>query len=172
MDINVPDNLPPTSGTNSPTNIQVPPSSNLEEHCRVLLCYLWDNFISLSQADSIVLMGIGSSFPAIHQLLLNRDCKDKVACVIGFLNEKTQLKVLRSHIDESLYNWYKNISKIWVDAANPAWDEGEMEKRIKKKRFGLVAKGGPGMLNSDRVRDSVVQFVEGMVNDGEEEMSE
>ena len=172
LDINVPANLPPISGTNSPTNIQSPPYSNLEEQCRLLLCYLCDNFISISKAQSVVLIGIGSAFPAIHQLLLNRECREKVDCVVGFLNDKAQLKILKSHSDEYLSSWYRNIAKLWVDGANPAWDGGDAERRISKGRYGKVTKGDSNTLTSESVRNEVVEFVTGIVNGNEEQMSE
>jgi len=172
LDINVPANLPPVSGTNSPTNLQSPPYSNLEEHCRLLLCYLWDNFISISKAQSVVLIGVGSAFPAIHQLLLNRECREKVDCVVGFLNEKTQLKILKSHSDEYLSSWYKNVARLWVDGENPAWDGGDAERRITKGRYGKVTKGDSTTLASESVRNEAVEFVRDIVKKNEEQMSE
>jgi len=172
LDINVPSNLPPVSGTNSPNNIQSPPYSNLEEHCRLLLCYLWDNFISISKAQSVVLIGVGAAFPAIHQLLLNRECREKVDCVVGFLNDKTQLKILKSHSDEYLSGWYRNIARLWVDAANPAWDGGDAERRISKGRYGKVTKSDSTTVASEIVRNEVVEFVRDIVKRNEEPMSE
>jgi len=172
LDINVPANLPPVSGTNSPTNIQSPPSSNLEEHCCLLLCYLWDNFINISKAQSVVLIGVGSAFPAVHQLLLNRECREKVDCVVGFLNDKTQLKILKSHSDEYLSSWYRNVARLWVDSGNPGWDGGDAERRITKGRYGKVTKGYSNTLASNSVRSEVVEFVNDIVRRNQEQMSE
>lgn len=44
----------------------------MEAEIRELMCYLWDNYLQLYDADKIFIMGIGYAYIGIKMLLLNR----------------------------------------------------------------------------------------------------
>lgn len=37
-----------------------------------LMCFLWDNYLEMHDSEDIVLMGVGSSYSAVRELLVNR----------------------------------------------------------------------------------------------------
>jgi histone deacetylase 6 len=44
----------------------------LQEQMQSLVCYLWDNFLQLYDADDIFLLGVGNAYLGVKVLLLNR----------------------------------------------------------------------------------------------------
>lgn len=44
----------------------------LEAEIKELICYLWDNYIQLYDADEVFIMGVGYAYIGIKMLLLNR----------------------------------------------------------------------------------------------------
>ncbi len=44
----------------------------IQEQIQSLICYLWDNFLQLSEADEIFLMGVGNAYLGVKVLLINR----------------------------------------------------------------------------------------------------
>jgi hypothetical protein len=37
-----------------------------------IMCFLWDNYLEMHDSDDIVLMGVGDSYGAVRELLVNR----------------------------------------------------------------------------------------------------
>ena len=48
------------------------PEAELTKHLLSLMCYLWDNYIQLFQAEELFLMGVGNAYLGIKILLINR----------------------------------------------------------------------------------------------------
>jgi histone deacetylase 6 len=48
-----------------------------------LMCYLWDNYLDLHDSEHVVLMGVGDSYSAVRELLVNRG-KDSLFLLSGF----------------------------------------------------------------------------------------
>lgn len=46
--------------------------ARLEAEVKELICYLWDNYIQLYDAEDVFIMGVGYSYVGIKMLLLNR----------------------------------------------------------------------------------------------------
>lgn len=44
----------------------------MEAEIRELICYLWDNYLQLYDADKIFILGVGYAYIGIKMLLLNR----------------------------------------------------------------------------------------------------
>lgn len=44
----------------------------IQEQMQSLMCYLWDNFLQLSDAEEIFLMGVGNAYLGVKVLLINR----------------------------------------------------------------------------------------------------
>lgn len=47
---------------------------------------------------------------------------------------------MRSDVDESLSNWYKNNSRVFVAHNHACWLDPVTEKKVRKKRFGAVTR--------------------------------
>lgn len=44
----------------------------MEADIRELMCYLWDNYLQLYNAEKIFIMGVGYAYIGVKMLLLNR----------------------------------------------------------------------------------------------------
>lgn len=44
----------------------------LQAEVKELMCYLWDNYLQLYDADEIFIVGVGYAYLGIKMLLLNR----------------------------------------------------------------------------------------------------
>lgn len=44
----------------------------LQAEVRELMCYLWDNYLQLYDADQVFIVGVGYAYLGIKMLLLNR----------------------------------------------------------------------------------------------------
>lgn len=42
------------------------------ERMKELMCFLWDNYLEIHESEHIVLMGVGDSYSAVRELLVNR----------------------------------------------------------------------------------------------------
>lgn len=42
------------------------------ERMKELMCFLWDNYLEMHDSEHIVLMGVGDSYSAVRELLVNR----------------------------------------------------------------------------------------------------
>lgn len=42
------------------------------ERMKELMCFLWDNYLEVHESEHIVLMGVGDSYSAVRELLVNR----------------------------------------------------------------------------------------------------
>lgn len=50
-----------------------------------LMCFLWDNYLEPHDSEHIVLMGVGDSYSAVRELLVNRG-KDSLFLLSGFVS--------------------------------------------------------------------------------------
>lgn len=49
-----------------------------------LMCFLWDNYLESHESEHIVLMGVGDSYSAVRELLVNRG-KDSLFLLFVFV---------------------------------------------------------------------------------------
>jgi len=45
---------------------------SLQRHIEELVCYLWDNYLQLVDAEDLFLVGVGNAYLGIKMLLINR----------------------------------------------------------------------------------------------------
>lgn len=45
---------------------------------------------------------------------------------------------MRSDVDESLSHWYRTNSRVFVSNSHACWLDPAHEKKVRKKRFGMV----------------------------------
>ncbi|KFZ00118.1 hypothetical protein V500_01173 [Pseudogymnoascus sp. VKM F-4518 (FW-2643)] len=115
------------------------------ERMKELMCFLWDNYLEIHESEHIVLMGVGDSYSAVRELLVNRESKHKVPLVVSFVSGS--LRPVRSETDANLAHWYKKHSRVYVAADHLCWTDPELERKVTKSRFGRVVKSGVEGLN-------------------------
>ena len=104
-----------------------------------LMCYLWDNYIQLwDKADKIFFVGVGNAYIGIKLLLMSRDIKNRISGVVNFVNGN--LRPVKSETDPTLSLWYKEHSLVFVAADHACWSNPDLEKRVRKRRFGTVVR--------------------------------
>lgn len=139
----------------------------LQEQMQSLICYLWDNFIQLCDAENIFLMGVGNAYLGVKVLLLNRgkkvisqpsilqtqantfcfsDCKSRIDGIVNFVDGN--LRPVKSDIDTDLSSWYKDNSRVYVAADHACWSDYELTRKVQKRRFGTVVRSEKRGLNN------------------------
>jgi histone deacetylase 6 len=86
------------------------PESALQAQVQELMCYLWDNYLQLSDAEDIFLLGVGNAYLGVKMLLINRDVKSRISGVVNFVNGS--LRPVKSETDPDLSLWYKEHSRL------------------------------------------------------------
>ncbi|CAN8103481.1 unnamed protein product [Discula destructiva] len=138
MDVNIPRHVPGDTVAFSPIGDEKRQEAEIKE----LICYLWDNYLQLWNSEHIMIMGVGNAYIGCKMLLLNRsdlsppDCKSKLSGVVNFVTGN--LRPVRSDFDESLTHWYRTNSRVFVSNDHACWLDPAQEKKVRKKRFGMV----------------------------------
>ncbi|KAG6113953.1 hypothetical protein E4U13_003550 [Claviceps humidiphila] len=117
----------------------------LQDQIQQLACYLWDNFLQLYETDEIFLMGVGNAYLGVKALLINRDCKSKIAGVVNYVTGN--LRPVKSDIDPDLSAWYKGNSRVYVASDHACWSDRDLTKKVQKRRFGTVVRSPKLSLN-------------------------
>ncbi|KAL6889930.1 hypothetical protein HDV57DRAFT_488088 [Trichoderma longibrachiatum] len=143
MDINVPHYV--TREADIDAYIPRYNEKEIEEQIMSLVCYLWDNFLQLYDTNEIFLVGAGNAYLGVKVLLINRDCKEKIAGIVNFVTEN--LRPVKSDVDHDLSSWYKDNSRVYVAADHACWADAELTKKVKKRRFGTVVRSSVVGLN-------------------------
>ncbi|KAL3963760.1 hypothetical protein ACCO45_000764 [Purpureocillium lilacinum] len=110
----------------------------LQDQIQQLMCYLWDNFIGLYDADEIFLLGVGNAYLGVKVLLINRDCKSRISGIVNFATGN--LRPVKSDIDADLSSWYKENSRVYVAGDHACWTDHDLTKKVHKRRFGTVVR--------------------------------
>lgn len=133
-----------------------------------LMTWLWDNNLDLWAAEQIILMGVGDANFGNRMLLTLRD-RSNITGVLNFI--EGSLRPVKSETDESLTAWYKNHSQIYVAADHDCWRVPELEKKVRKRRFGTVIKSDTNGLNQMLKRHLIeaTSWIKEMVGDEEED---
>jgi histone deacetylase 6 len=76
IDVNIPFHITDPEGEDSyapalPQSSATDPDS-IENQCKELLCYLWDNYITGYDVKTIVIVGVGNAYIGAKQLLISR----------------------------------------------------------------------------------------------------
>ncbi|KAH0542594.1 hypothetical protein FGG08_003002 [Glutinoglossum americanum] len=127
--------------------------------------YLWDNYLEyvvvlermiklsnrmqrVSDASSIIFLGVGHANYGILHLLNSRDCSERVKGVVQFIGDSPIKPVLRAVTD--VPQWYFLNSYNLVASNHAVWDSYSTKKP--KKKFGRLVKANSTMVN-DMLRD-------------------
>lgn len=134
VDINIPHYLSP-HGEDTNGYADKASERDFSEQMRELMVYLWDNYLQLSDSQ-IFLMGVGDAYLGIKMLLINREVKDRVAGVVGFVDG--YLRPVKSDVDHDLSSWYKEHSRVYVINTHLCWQDPDTNRKVNKRRFGTI----------------------------------
>lgn len=136
MDVNLPSYITQENDTDP----YLPPSADheLQRQVTSLVCYLWDNYIQMYEATEIFLLGVGEAYVGVKMLLINRDCRARVAGVVNFVTGS--LKPVKSDVDPGLSGWYRDNSRVYLTGDHAAWADPDLTRRVQKRRFGSVVR--------------------------------
>ncbi|KAJ4228214.1 Histone deacetylase hda1 [Fusarium solani] len=143
MDINVPAYI--THEEDSDAYIPGFKEKALQEQIQSLVCYLWDNYLQLYDAENIFIMGVGNAYLGVKVLLVNRDCKARISGVVNFVNGT--LRPVKSDIDTDLSSWYKDNSRVYIAGDHACWSDPDLTRKVHKRRFGTVVRSPKFGLN-------------------------
>lgn len=138
-----------------------------------LCIYLWDNYLDVSEAKNIFLIGVGDAVLGLINLLVNRDCRDKVRGVVSFLGENHTLRAVVPPVaNEYLTEWYYHNSRILISHAHSVWSR----PKLPRKKFGALVKSKGLDVHEIMLveRDMITQWIEEQmpVPTAEEEVAE
>ncbi|KAF7543780.1 hypothetical protein G7Z17_g10470 [Cylindrodendrum hubeiense] len=129
---------PHNAWVDSDAYIPASKEKTLQEQIQSLVCYLWDNYLQLYDADDIFIMGVGNAYLGVKVLLLNRDCKSSISGVVNFVTGN--LRPVKSDIDTDLSSWYKENSRVYVAGDHACWSDHDLTRKVNKRRFGTVVR--------------------------------
>ncbi|CCT73422.1 related to histone deacetylase A [Fusarium fujikuroi] len=136
MDVNIPAYV--THDEESESYVPGFKEKALSEQIQTLVCYLWDNYLQLYDADHIFFMGVGNAYLGVKVLLLNRDCKSRISGVVNFANGT--LRPVKSEFDSDLSSWYKENSRVYIAGDHACWADPDLTRKVNKRRFGTVVR--------------------------------
>jgi histone deacetylase 6 len=70
VDVNIPHYI--TQPEDMDAFIPRPKEMLLQEQLQELICYIWDNYLQLYDADDLFLLGVGNAYLGVKVLLTNR----------------------------------------------------------------------------------------------------
>ncbi|KAL5588635.1 hypothetical protein FOBRF1_015163 [Fusarium oxysporum] len=136
MDVNIPAYV--THDEESDSYVPGFKEKALTEQIQTLVCYLWDNYLQLYDADHIFVMGVGNAYLGVKVLLINRDCKSRISGVVNFANGT--LRPVKSEFDSDLSSWYKENSRVYIAGDHACWADPDLTRKVNKRRFGTVVR--------------------------------
>lgn len=145
MDVNVPSHITTEPDNTADPYLAPPPEYELQRQVTSLVCYLWDNYLQLYEAPDIFLMGVGEAYLGVKVLLINRDCRARIAGVVNFVTGA--LKPVKSDVDPGMSGWYRDNSRVYLAGDHAAWLDPELTKKVQKRRFGTVVRSPAAGLN-------------------------
>ncbi|KAK6441093.1 Histone deacetylase hda1 [Oleoguttula sp. CCFEE 5521] len=157
IDVNMPKHV--TEETDTGEHEEVNVGGRVPEATE-LLQYLWDNYIMLSDATHIFLMGTNIGHWAITLWIkANEDAAiEYVTKTVSFITD-VALQACRSHTNDLLSPWYAKNSQVYV-ARSHNWWSLEFSQRPKKKFGKLMENEESGMSEMLQVhKDTVFEML-------------
>ncbi len=167
----------------------------IENQTKELICYIWDNYIVVSDTGAqVFLMGVGKAYNAVKALLLSNrgaifpsfppshlptmalpvvllmqeaDCKSRIAGVVGFVTG--DLHQIKSDVDPELSAWYRTNSRLFIGANHPFFKKDNAAQKLAKRRFGMVKRSSVDGANRMMVEhaDDVQQWITNRMAEGQ-----
>ncbi|KAK9476928.1 hypothetical protein V1514DRAFT_310388 [Lipomyces japonicus] len=148
---------------------------NVQTTLQDLCIYIWDNYLDLSDAKSIVFLGVGDGCAGMIYLLGHREVRDRVRSAVAFAGN-SPLYALVPIMDEFIMDWYGKNSLVLTCKYHPVWDpksSGGGGNKNPRKKYGNVQKTEWDNINDLMVEefDRVKEFVYEDFDDGSEDIN-
>ncbi|KAI5819059.1 histone deacetylase Clr3 [Pyronema omphalodes] len=106
--------------------------SNLIAQSDELCLYMWDNYLEVTDAKNIILIGIGYAVSGLVGMLSLRDPRERVRAVISFLSEAEDLRAVSTNVlVDEIGEWYHSNSRCYISCEHVAW-----ERTKHRRKFG------------------------------------
>ncbi|WWC68627.1 uncharacterized protein I206_102558 [Kwoniella pini CBS 10737] len=151
IDINVLKQLPTNFASDGPKMVSKSGPAMESQ----LIRYVWDNYIELSEAENVILIGHGTGCQTIMDLVNHREVEKKVKAVI-------QVAGLHSLVrpdpnNDSRRIWFRKANRIYVPSTHPVLEEERIQKRLGGQIFTSEKAKVVDLLND--VLPQIKQFV-------------
>ncbi|OCF43376.1 histone deacetylase 6/10 [Kwoniella heveanensis CBS 569] len=93
-----------------------------------LIKYIWDNYIELSEAENVVLIGHGMGCHTIMELVNYREVETKVKAVVQVAGLHSLVRIDPNN--EEKRAWFRKSNQIYVPATHPVLKEDRIQKRL------------------------------------------
>jgi histone deacetylase 6 len=129
-----------------------------------LMPFLWDNYLELSDANEIFVLGVGRAYAGVKELLLGRstyhpsplsrenankppfsDCRHRLSGIVGFVTG--EIYSVKSDNDEQLSAWYRSYARLYVANRHACWLQEDLKRKVAKRRFGDARRSTENELN-------------------------
>ncbi|KAJ9665365.1 Histone deacetylase hda1 [Coniosporium apollinis] len=153
IDVNIPKHY-----TQDDDNAEYTESQSQESRkalTREVATFLWENYIEPENATHIFLMGIGTAYLGVLDLISSHERtteSNKVDLVICFVADNP-LNTVKRPADDNITNWYHEHSLVFVPSDHLAWDPARQRKI--KKRYGNLVRS-----SRKRITDLLVEHRE------------
>ncbi|GAB7352903.1 hypothetical protein MBLNU459_g3492t1 [Dothideomycetes sp. NU459] len=130
-----------------------------------LASYLWENHIEIWDASHIFIMGVGTAYASIVQLLkANERCRDRISKIFSFISDQDAMHSYRSATDDFLDRWYRDVSLIFVAENHYIWEKAKT--KAPSKRWGTLVQSPKTEIQEileyhrDRVKEEIMELTE------------
>ncbi|KAK4688388.1 histone deacetylase 6, partial [Tremellales sp. Uapishka_1] len=93
-----------------------------------LMLYIWDNYIQLSEAANVVLIGHGTACAAVMDLVNHREVERKVKAVVQVAGMHSMIRIDPNN--ESRRDWFRKNNRVYLPSAHPVLEEERSKKRL------------------------------------------
>lgn len=107
------------------------------KHAFELASYLWENHIEIYDSSHVFIMGVGTAYASIVQLLKANDrCRAKITKIFSFISDQDAMHSYKAATDDFLDRWYPDTSMIFVAENHYIWEKARSKPL--SKRWGTL----------------------------------
>lgn len=107
------------------------------KHAFELAAYIWENHIEIYEASHVFIMGVGTAYASIVQLLKHNDrCRDRISKIFSFISDQDAMHSYKATTDDFLDRWYRDTSMIFVAENHYIWEKAKT--KALSKRWGTL----------------------------------
>ncbi|KAF2280344.1 putative histone deacetylase [Westerdykella ornata] len=129
--------------------VQTDASDARAQQTRLLANYLWENYIEPHDATQVFLMGIGTPYTGLVELLSNNGMSttedNGVQHLIGFISG-SPIPSIRRATDDYIPLWFYEHTTVFVAYDHLAWDPNRQRKL--RKKYGKLVKSSEMALHA------------------------
>lgn len=107
------------------------------KHAFELASYLWENHIEIYDSSHVFIIGVGTAYASIVQLLKANDrCRDRISKIFSFISDQDAMHSYKAATDDFLDRWYRDTSMIFVAENHYIWEKAKT--KALSKRWGTL----------------------------------